>query len=168
MPLSVLFTHAPSAAFAEGPVLGSTNIAACRIGGVGRAAPPLPLGSGVSPAIFGYFPLLESNQQKPAPGTARTDNRKAMPIKTARRAQRTPEVPPAIFCTFPLLESNKQKPAHATTGTDNRKAILMGPRRRRKRVWSLGQHSGSADPARQGITLTPEGIPAARQKAVPK
>ena len=43
MPLSVLFIHAPSAAFAEGPILGSANIAARRIGGVGRVAPPTPL-----------------------------------------------------------------------------------------------------------------------------
>ncbi len=88
MPLSVLFIHAPSAAFAEGLILGSTNIAARRIGGVGRAAPPLPLGSGGTPAIFGYFPLLESNKQKAAHAATGADSRNAVSMEPARRAQR--------------------------------------------------------------------------------
>ncbi len=88
-------------------------------------APPLPLGSGVSPAIFGYFPLLESNKHKTAHATTGADNRNVRPVKTARRASKPRRASPAIFGTFPLLESNKQKPAHATARADNRKIISL-------------------------------------------
>ena len=100
MPLSVLFIHAPSAAFAEGLMLGSTNIAASRIGGVGRVAPPTPLGSGGTPAIFGYFPLLESNKHKTAHATTGADNRKTISLGVRG-------FPPAGFATFARTKVEK-------------------------------------------------------------
>ncbi len=96
----------------RGSLWESTNIAARRIGGVGRAAPPTPLGSGGTPAIFGYFPLLESNKQKASPGTARADNRKTISMGPYR--------------VLPLLPGQKWRKVGLVTKRGNKKEV---PRR---------------------------------------
>ena len=94
-------------------------------------APPLPLGSGGTPAIFCYFPLLESNKQKAAHAATGADSRKSISMMPRPAGHKEPpEAPLAIFCYFPLLESNKQKAAHATAMEDNRKVISCTRRRR--------------------------------------
>ncbi len=100
MPLSVLFIHAPSAAFAEGPVLGSANIAARRIGGVGRVAPPTPLG------FWRHLPRASFlGELHVAARRGRGHGARLAPSLFASRGDRG--FPPAGFATFARTKVGK-------------------------------------------------------------